>query len=549
MRVILLLCAACGAATPHSATDDLVGLWGAEVVVTQQTSGQLELRGHDDAWTATIAGISAPLQRDGDWLRADLGTGEVRFRPDRREAFWLQGGGKIVDTAYATPLALHVGDTITAEVTPLPDRVELYLDVTSPTTAFIREPGHNLGHFFGALAITRTGSTLSFTGKRGKVVAHGTLGPHGLHLAFDGADVELDLTRRGRGDAPGFYPRADTAYTEHVPVAGDGWDTASLASVRMRAEPIQTWVRNVLAAVPTSAESPAIHALVIARHGKLVVEEYFDGYTADTPHDTRSSGKSWGTTLVGIHIDRGELALTTPVDPARPITLEHVVSMTTGLDCDDHADDNPGNEDVMQAQHAERDWYRYTLALKSVRAPGERGVYCTGGINLGGYLLGRATHAWIPALFVDDLAEPLGLSHYYLNLMPTEEGYLGGGIQLRPRDFAKLAQLFLDHGQWHGKQIVSADWVTRATAAHASLNKPDDYGYGWWRTTYHVAGHDYAAFYASGNGGQLAIAIPELDVVVAIMSGNYGDFGTWQHFVDDDVPRYVIAAIIPERSR
>ena len=68
-------------------------------------SGHLELRGHDDAWTATIAGISAPLKRDGDWLRADLGTGEVRFRPDRHEAFWLQSGGKVADTAYAMPLA------------------------------------------------------------------------------------------------------------------------------------------------------------------------------------------------------------------------------------------------------------------------------------------------------------------------------------------------------------------------------------------------------------------------------------------------------------
>jgi CubicO group peptidase (beta-lactamase class C family) len=548
MRVLLLLCAACGAVTPR-ATDDLVGLWGAEAIVTQQTSGHLELRGHDDAWTATIAGISAPLKRDGDWLRADLGTGEVRFRPDRHEGFWLQAGGQIGDVAYAMPLALHGGDPITAEVTPLPDAIRIYIDITSPTTAWIREPGQNIGHFVGALTIARHGNAITFTGKHDQVVAHGTLGPRGLHLAFDRAQIELDLTRRGRGDAPGFYPRADTTYTERVPAAGDGWDSATLASVGMRAEPIHAWIQTILDAVPTSAESPAIHALVIARHGKLVVDEYFDGYTADTPHDTRSSGKSWGTTLVGIHIDRGELALSTPIDPARPITLEHVVSMTTGLDCDDEDDKSPGNEDVMQAQHAERDWYRYTLALKSIRAPGERGVYCTGGINLGGYLLGRATHEWIPALFVHDLGEPLGLAHYYMNLMPTEEGYLGGGLQLRPRDFAKLAQLFLDHGVWHGKQIVSADWVTRATAAHASLNTPDDYGFGWWRTTYHVGGHDYAAFYASGNGGQLAIAIPELDVVVAIMSGNYGNARTWRHFVDDDVPRYVIAAITPERSR
>jgi CubicO group peptidase (beta-lactamase class C family) len=531
MRAFVLVLAGCGAAQTPAASLD--GWWTTDVVMTKQTEGHLVIRGN----TATIAGISAELVLDergsaaervvnNGWRHADLGTGEVRVRGD--EVFWLQGSGKVNDTTYATPLAARRdGDALVAEVHALPDRLKLAFVITG-STAFLREHGHNLGHQFHALTVQRSGDQISFTAKRG-VIAHGTVHDDRMHLELDGVDLAVDLTRGA------FHPARLTA-----PIAGDGWTIGTLAAAGMDPAPIRAWIDHINTP-PISAESPAIHSLLIARHGVLVVEQYFVD-DPQTPHDTRSAGKSWGTTLSGIAIDHQLLALDTPIE--RDIQLQHALSMTTGLDCDDNDDNSPGNEDKMYGQKDDRDWYHYALALNSIRAPGERGVYCTAGINLGGYLVGKATHEWLPALFVNQLGAPLGMRDYYLNLMPSEEGYLGGGIQMRPRDFAKLAQVFLDHGKWHGQQIVSADWVARATAAHTSINKPDDYGYGWWRTT--LDGH--AAFYASGNGGQLAIAIPDLDLVISIMSGNYNDFNTWKHFVDDDVPRYAIAAI-RERSR
>jgi len=131
-----------------------------------------------------------------------------------------------------------------------------------------------------------------------------------------------------------------------------------------------------------------------------------------------------------------------------------------------------------------------------------------------------------------------------MNLMPSSaQGYLGGGIHLRPRDLAKLPQVFLDHGRWNGTQVVSDAWATASVANHASINADADYGYAWWRTTYHVDGVDYPAFFASGNGGQLAIGIPSLDLVVAFTAGNYQNYPTWRRFSEDLVPRYVIAAV------
>ena len=52
------------------------------------------------------------------------------------------------------------------------------------------------------------------------------------------------------------------------------------------------------------------------------------------------------------------------------MTVEHLLTMSSGLDCDDNNDNSPGNEDVMQEQTKEPDWYRYTMSLPMVRSPG-----------------------------------------------------------------------------------------------------------------------------------------------------------------------------------
>ncbi|HEY0252212.1 MAG TPA: serine hydrolase domain-containing protein [Kofleriaceae bacterium] len=527
--LIALVAAGCH----HAAGPDLVGRWTGGATITKHTAGELALTKAADGWTASIANVHAKLVETEGWLRADLGDGEVRFREATREAYWLQGGGEIEDQAFAQPLALS--DKLTAIVVPLPDDLRMTLFVNPDGSAFIREPVHNFGRFVGALTIAHEGNTYTFSDHDKKVWLRATRDGETLHVAMEGSPAKLDLQRTALPAPVPWQPR--------VPAAGDGWETAALADVGMKPAPIAEWIDSIRTAVPASPHSPAIQALLITRHGKLVVDEYFDGFSLGAPHDTRSAGKSWSSTLAGILVDKHVLSLDAPLLPDDPqkskITLAHVLSMSTGLDCDDGDDKNPGNEDGMQHQKTQKDWHQFTLALPVVQPPATKGLYCSGGINLSGFYIARATHEWIPAVWTKELAVPLGMSSFYLNLQPNEEGYLGGGTFMRPRDFAKLAQVFLDHGAWHGTQIISKEWIANATAAHASLDTKDDYGLGWWRTT--LAGHP--AFYSSGNGGQLSIAIPDLDVVVTIMAGNYSDHQTWKHFIEDDVPRYVLTAI------
>src|ERR1017187_4864006 len=117
--------------------------------------------------------------------------------------------------------------------------------------------------------------------------------------------------------------------------------------------------------------------------------------------------------------------------------------------------------------------------------------------------------------------------------MPDGQAYFGGGAYLRPRDQLKLGQLYLDGGVWNGKRIVSKNWVTESISVHSrfaetySLGQKHQYGYGWHIHDLKSGVKTYRVFAAEGNGGQVIIVVPDLDLVVGITGGSYGEFDQW----------------------
>ncbi|HLJ73426.1 MAG TPA: hypothetical protein VKU62_02490, partial [Thermoanaerobaculia bacterium] len=120
------------------------------------------------------------------------------------------------------------------------------------------------------------------------------------------------------------------------------------------------------------------------------------------------------------------------------------------------------------------------------------------------------------------VAEPLQLRNDALFLTPTRDAYMGGGVRLTSRDFLKLAQMMMDGGRWNGKQIVSAEWAKKSTSRLTTIGD-SMYGYLWWLADYPYNGRKVRAFFAAGNGGQIALAIPDLDLAIAFTGGNYSD--------------------------
>lgn len=544
----------CGTAAPHVAPPaDLTGVWGIETDFGPTLAGALHV-GRDRA--ATIGDASTVLREDdGEWRGTFAPSGaELRLRTDGGwlRGFWIQPPGTVLQTAYATPLLLApVADGWAGRVQPLADRLRMYITIEGKT-AWIRETETNFGRMFGQLAVTTARDRVELRKEDGELAFTGRVAGDKLDLHIAAIGLDIVLSRRTRVSASGLYPRATAAGALAPPVSGpDGWPIATLEDASIARAPIVALVERVTSTVPVAATSPAIHSLLVARHGKLVVEEYFAGTTRDDAHDLRSAGKSFTTTLLGIAIDQqlagaDDLVADTlgrvANDPRRDaLRLRHLASMSSGLECDDDDERSRGNEDVMQQQHDIADWYRYTWALPFVRDPGAKAVYCTGAINLIGAVLGRETARWIPELFDAWIARPLDIAAYHWNLMPTGEGYLGGGARLRPRDFAKLAQLVVGRGTWLGRRVVSEAWIATATAAHATLHDTDDYGFGWWRRRYQVGDRAIDIAYASGNGGQLAIAVPELDLVISVTTGNYGQSAIRREILDTWVPAILAA--------
>src|SRR5262249_7452201 len=151
-------------------------------------------------------------------------------------------------------------------------------------------------------------------------------------------------------------------------------------------------------------------SILISRRGKLVLEEYFRGFGRERPHDMRSAGKTIAPMLVGLARDHGaKVGPGTPVYSLFPdykpfanwderktrLTVEHLMTMTSGLATDDNADSSPGSEDQMQSQSEQPDWYKYPLDLPMAREPGgTTAIYSSASLNLTGGVAQRASGIW-----------------------------------------------------------------------------------------------------------------------------------------------------------
>jgi len=189
--------------------------------------------------------------------------------------------------------------------------------------------------------------------------------------------------------------------------------------------------------------------------------------------------------------------------------------------------------------------------LPMVRNPGgEQAVYCASDINLLGGIIKNTTGSWLPEFFEKYFARPLQIKSYYMNLMPTGEAYLGGGLYLRARDQLKLGQLYLSGGVWNGNRILSEAWVKDSFVQHSGFPPaiPSDldhgYTYGWHTRRLKVGGREFRDFYAAGNGGQYVLVIPELDMVVGITGGDYSERDKFYPWESELVPEYILPAAL-----
>lgn len=596
--VLTLLLAAAPAAAQPSA-EPLDGYWVSHPRFTPAQAGALEIVRQGNRGRATLGGVEAAFEFRGNEIAfAVPGRGRFRGRlvGGTIRGFWM-GPARTADSsrpfADFTLLRAAGANRWRGEVRPLDDDYTLYLSVFrdsdgQPTASF-RNPDRNDRGGATRFRIARDGEALRLTAGPDPanpiVTLPGRVVPETGRLRFDWPDLErpLELQRTTAAQIPGFFPRppSDPPYAYRRPdEIGDGWRTAHAGEVGMDEAALANLVRRIAAADPTVRGAPLIHSLLVAHRGRLVLEEYFYGFDRDTPHDLRSAGKTFASIMLGGLMRRGTrigpdsriyelLARRGPFANPHPdkarITLAHLMTHSSGLDCNDNDENSLGNEDRMQNQTAQPDWWRYTLDLPMVHPPGTRYAYCSANMNLVGAGLTEASGTWLPELFDRQIAEPLQFRRWHWNLMPNGEGYLGGGAYILPRDLIKVGQAYLDGGIWNGRRIVDAGWVARSTAQAIEVTPAttgldgeafgNSYGGGgadglaWHLGTVPVGDRRYRAYNANGNGGQILMIVPELDLVVVFTAENYRQGWIWGRWGDELVGGMIAPAVRPAAAR
>jgi len=286
-----------------------------------------------------------------------------------------------------------------------------------------------------------------------------------------------------------------------------------------------------------------VHGLIIIKERKLVAEGYWNGSHASKLHDIRSASKSVASILTGIAIKKGYISsanvplydLSPDYQPAFPdtlpqkyreqwvreLTIEHLLNMTSGFEYDDWHENFRGEVEIQQS----RNWIKKAATSVIIRQPGTFYAYNTASLVLLSEIIARNSDMPMKKFAENMLFNPLGIEKWkWYNRRGVI--YMGGQLRLTLRDMSKIGMLMLNDGVWNNQRLLSPEWIQASTA---ELNETEPswqkhhfhHHHLWWQFNEMIKGTSIRAFYASGNGGQTIMFIPQLEMVIAITTGNY----------------------------
>jgi CubicO group peptidase (beta-lactamase class C family) len=283
--------------------------------------------------------------------------------------------------------------------------------------------------------------------------------------------------------------------------------------------PTPTELDDIFAA---AASNPNLRCLIVYKDGKIVKEKYYQSDVANTPHDIRSITKSVMATLVGIAIDKGYIqseekpigdylkAYLTTIDTAKAnIKIYNLLTMSSGM----FSDELTSSTRYITWFNAP-DQLAFTINQPFATKPGQTFYYDSGIAHLTSAVLTQATGTTTYKFAQQYLFKPLGIGDH--SWLTDKRGiYNGGaGLELTPYEMLALGKLYLNEGSYNGTQVVSKEWIGKATSSKISTNNAQpfgpSYGYFWWIGT---AGST-SYYFANGYGGQFIVVVPSENLIV-----------------------------------
>jgi CubicO group peptidase (beta-lactamase class C family) len=269
-----------------------------------------------------------------------------------------------------------------------------------------------------------------------------------------------------------------------------------------------------------------MNSFMLVRHGQVVAEGWWNPYDARTPHILYSLSKSFTSTAVGLAIAEGKFSLDdevvkffpedAPPEPSnnlRAMRVRDLLRMATG-----HQTEPNLRLDLGGSTTQSETWVKRFLAHPVPFKPGTHFLYNSPATYMLSAIVQKTTGMTVLDYLRPRLFEPLGIENP--TWVASPQGISAGayGLMVRTEDIACFGQLYLQKGQWKGKQLIPAAWVEEATSrqtANGSSPRSDwdqGYGYQFWRSRHNT-------YRGDGAFGQYCMVMPEFDAVVAITSG------------------------------
>lgn len=302
----------------------------------------------------------------------------------------------------------------------------------------------------------------------------------------------------------------------------DAWPTNGWQSTTPEEQGMKS---SVLADMAQTIDDQGLnlHSMTIVRNGYLVLDNYFYPFPEGTMHNFRSCSQGVLATLVGIAIEKGYIkSVDQPIldffperkiahldEYKQSITIENLLTMTSGLDCQD------GGRNKFKGMYAmwrSKDWAQHVLDLPMLDQPGKQFDYCSGAPYLLSAILQKASGMRSLDFARKYLFAPLGITDAFWETSPQGIDFGYDQLFLKPQDMAKIGWLYLNKGTWGDEPVVPGAWIEAASQGHVDIDSPlaGQFGYQWYV--------DEKYFWALGAYGQFIFVAPEKSIV-AVFTG------------------------------
>lgn len=260
-------------------------------------------------------------------------------------------------------------------------------------------------------------------------------------------------------------------------------------------------------------------SFLIIRNDTILYQYYNESKTDSSIVSSFSVAKAFISGLVGIAISEGKIPGTSAsivsyfpelMDQGfESVTIDHLLDQTSGIHYKESKNHVGGNQELYWGKDLSRDIFN----IRPVFTPGERFEYSNINTQLLGMILERASGMSISKYLQEKIWKPLGMEY------PATWSLSNGGnngiekafccLNARTTDFAKFGRLYLNHGNWNGKQIIPESWINQSLHASKKNGQRLTYHYNWG-----IGPKKYGSFYAIGLYGQFIYMYPEKNVII-----------------------------------